>query len=751
MAELYDLIFYGINPESPNPAEVKTHLARLLKMEATQFEELLRKGGGTPIARAITQDIAQSYKSKIQSVGGVCNYRPAQQSARKLELAPIEADQEEFIFRCPACNYRQQEDGPEHLPIACPQCGVIPSKYDKVSALKLEQERVRRRLLAVHQAREKQDQEEVARKAAKLREQQIEEAIRKELGIPKGLNTRAKLMSSVGLLWLLGVGMGAGGMSLVQPILSPQQPDPSLSMGLPGTSEVASRMSGNTEPASPQQESLEQVFALSQGDKAAPQPSAEMIAGRPSGALQAATLDAVNEPFTEATTVNALVAESGQTPEGTSPPKGLMSALAKSATDPGGPEAEAGQRGQLDPQALWRDIEGERTWDLFLSLRSRELIRLAQPQQAERLAEFINDPSSKIASLARLAQYYQETNNLSERDRLTQRMSLYANQLQVLEERTEAVGVASLGLWRLGNAAQARRQLDTLEPLVLGLTAPDQKARCLIRLAFYQIQIGQQRQAEANFRKVNALIALFPDQALQVRTYARLARAYAQSGKRAIAMTILSELLGSLNQIPDEAVRNPLLLDLAMEMARIGEAESALNAIDKLPPETREGGRFSVTEELAHGDRPYDAMKGLAKLESPVHEARAAGLMAYLQRLHQDTARLSSTTQERALLAQDQIVQPMDQALVRAELARYLAYAGQARAAEAWGQKAFASIASLPASPERETVLGVVAVNLSRADQPKLATESLKRVKNPDILKRADQQVANGIQVFKEK
>jgi len=135
MADLYDLIFLGVN-EDADRAESISGISAMLGVDAKEIEYLLKNKLSSPLKQAISLDAARQYQSQIAQLGGVCNYRPSRWDGRTLELAPVEIRAEEFIFSCPACEHKQSVAAEEDLPSACPACGVIPSKYEKVSGYK---------------------------------------------------------------------------------------------------------------------------------------------------------------------------------------------------------------------------------------------------------------------------------------------------------------------------------------------------------------------------------------------------------------------------------------------------------------------------------------------------------------------------------------------------------------------------------------------------------------------------------------
>ena len=136
MSKLYDLIFLGVNADGADRAAVVDGVSALLGIDAGQIEYLLDNQLSGTVRQALPLEPVRAYQHDLERLGVVCNYRPARENGSKLELAPVEAKREESVFVCPACEHRENYPAEDDPPNACPECGVIPSKYEKLSGLK---------------------------------------------------------------------------------------------------------------------------------------------------------------------------------------------------------------------------------------------------------------------------------------------------------------------------------------------------------------------------------------------------------------------------------------------------------------------------------------------------------------------------------------------------------------------------------------------------------------------------------------
>ena len=136
MAELYYLIFLGINPEVADRKAAIDSISKLLEANANEIEYLLENKLSAALKENIPMETIRQYQHDMAKIGALCNYRRSRWDAGKLELAPVEVQAKEFIFSCPACGHKTSVPTEEDLPSACPACGIIPSKFEKVSGYK---------------------------------------------------------------------------------------------------------------------------------------------------------------------------------------------------------------------------------------------------------------------------------------------------------------------------------------------------------------------------------------------------------------------------------------------------------------------------------------------------------------------------------------------------------------------------------------------------------------------------------------
>ena len=692
MNELYDVILMGIDTEVDDREECINSIAELLKIDESKLKRFVDNNLKAVVKHGLLLEDARRYQQQILRRGGFCNYRPTQESDAKLELAPIEEDKQHFVFVCHACKYNEKVMSREDLPTSCPHCGVVPSKYERISSIKYERELTKKRLLEKRQLLERQAKELEERKEQEALRRKLEKEILKELGLPTTINSRHRLIVSGVLIWVIGIALGINGFG---PYFQKNAHQ------LNGSTVVGD---GGNKPAfklSPQEETLGQIS--SSKSAAAPENSLELASVKPSG------MGWANPLITYPSSSNQAV--------------GNMALGGIIQWKPV----------RLNDKALLQEIRKDREWELFLASEAVRLAKLQQTAAAYVILEAISPVQVKVGALATLAAYYLEKKDKAEANNVLEMATLSINGLPDIAERVDNLGWLAITLWRLGEKQKAQLYLQTAEKLVSDLTGPAQQSRALASLATHQAQIGQIKQSEANFRQASQLILSINDEATKLRAYIHLAYSYAQSGNNAIPTAIIINALNNVNRINDKTDQQNLIAEIAEAFADIDESDYALATLDKLNSPAKGRILFDVTRKLAYSDRPFDAMKGLEKLETPEYQSRAAALLSLVFGFRHGMNTLSTTLMQTAIATQDQIANPHDQAIVRAEMARYLAHAGLDKQAGDWATKALESARAIKIPQERDTAFALLAANFARAKQTSLVTESLAQIKDKQL------------------
>ncbi len=695
MNESYDVILMGIDADVIDRQASINNIAQLLEIDASKLTQFVDNNFKTIVRHGISLEDARRCQRQILRLGGFCNYRPTENGELNLQLAPKEEDKGLFVFVCPACSYRQELTLQEESPVNCPKCGIVPSKFIKIAAIKYQRELIKKRLLGKHQllAQRARAMEELKEEEAERRK--LEDEVRKELGLPRIINSRLQLFGSAAMLWALGIAMGLIGVGLYSK-------QTTVAWNVSATAGEGANYAESK--STPQLETLRQINGLSKVSALA-----EM------------------EPSTLLVPIPRL-GHYGENPL-------ANSTSAKVQT---GANSAFWTSGQWKPvhmagKALMQEMRMDREWELYLAAEAERLAKLKQPAQAYRRIEAINSVRFKLNTLGILAGHYFATKDKLEVDNV---LGMAAASIKTLPDRVERVDSwawLATTVWHLGEKVKAQKYLGTAENLLSTLSDSAEKARGLASLATRQAQIGQMKQAEMNFQLANQNILSVSNLNTKLRSYLYLAHCYAQIGNKAVPAVMLISILNTVNRFKDKIDQQGLIGEVALAFVDIGEADYAFAALEKLTPQQNEKMLFNVTRELTYNDLPFDAMKGLGKLAAPEYQSRAAALLSLVFSLRPDMHPLSSSFLQNAAATQDQIANPQDQAVVRGEMSRYQAHAGFLKEAGDWANKAMQSAQSIKNVQERDIAFALLAIDFARSKQTTQASASVAQIKEVEL------------------
>ena len=138
MIDKYDLIFLGIDIEDSKRDEAIRDIARLLAIKEDHLKQVIDSKSSVIVKSGLPKQIIQKYQKDISDLGGICNHR----YSFNFKDASLEDTYENSVFSCPACYFQEIFADTVDMPEQCPQCGVIPSKYENIEAVKEEKKRV---------------------------------------------------------------------------------------------------------------------------------------------------------------------------------------------------------------------------------------------------------------------------------------------------------------------------------------------------------------------------------------------------------------------------------------------------------------------------------------------------------------------------------------------------------------------------------------------------------------------------------
>jgi hypothetical protein len=721
MSDQYDVILFGIRGEGDESEQAKRKIAELLELDPSKIDEALQSHTGLVIHNGVSMDVAKKLQTGLAKVGGICNLRPAKSSLHRLELVPMEVKEEKPTFECPACGFKEEFENPEDVPQACPSCGVVPDKYAQVQDEKAERERIKKRLLEAHRAREQQGADEYERRQAEARRMQLEEEIRKELGLPRTLTTRGRLISTAAALWVTGVAMGIGLLLTYQMLTAP--------LGPPTQQTAAAR------PATPQPGISPEALAAQMPMGGIP-PNQEL-------AMQMASFVQTLPEVPEAEASAPLSPEATSTPA----PSAVVASDTGELTITGA--AAPVSKSILDASALWTAHRDDPAWEHFLGLAVTRQLAAKQVDKASALARAMPDGIDKWSALLEIADHVHHLGDPAKRNKLLDDIEAIIVATPSAPLRVAGLGLLSQRLNGFGELKRAGDAERKAEKLASETPLADGKVAAQGMLAWHQLASHQDAKAERSWRDANRALAGIKDPASRLENSIELASSYARAGKRAEAVGILAGTINLAGRIGDAGQRATFFDRITRAFAASNDVDAAVAAASRQPSaEARDKSLVNAIAVEVNNGEPYLALELADALQGPVYQALGRTAAAWSLKTEKQLHGFADDNLNRALKALDKVTLPADQAVARAVISHYLAWLqDMPKAAEDMAKAALDSATRIDGQPERNKVLAVVATEVGKGQMISLSHDGAAQIIDPDLTKSVTDELAQLLQV----
>lgn len=673
----FDVVILGADLQGGEREEAAKRLAALLKIPPIKAEGLLRPRDVPAVIRDVTHEQASHYQRAMLELGIRCNYRPSASASRKLELVPITQEDEPVV--CPACGHRHRVALEAPKPDICNKCGVVFSKYDKVEQLKGERERIKRRLLQQHQHAQEAAEEERKRREEEARRKRLEEEIRKELGLPRFVTNRRMLIGSVGLLFSVGVALGAGTAYLLPPLLGYAPAG-----GSSAKSELGALLS------------VPGGVDLSEMDPAA------------LAHMQAAVLLNQSAGF-----------------------------MGKQGAGGDAAAAEAPTQAPLLNEML-TGLQADAEWDWYLSSRTDALVEKGAVKEALELAEFPRDAALRFRYGAALAQRLAQRGDTLNADKLFIRLAARAEALPD-GEVARVRALCELARYQPEpDSALAAAQL-----IGDNIMAPAEKAVAMAELGAARMSVGQTDKARAAFGNANRFIAEINDPYARALAVTRTARAYAGAGSRGGAFSLLEDVSASVGNLSKDWQRDAVLEEVVYAYGELGDVTSGLQTAQRISSATAKSkALYGLIVTAANHGHIAEAMEAVHVVEVPAYKARAHGLLGLLQSGQPTYKNLAAESFRQARKAAGDLSNPAERLAVLGELARFAAHVGAVDNTNQIFTEAEQLVESTRNTPDHDRALAVLAANESRAQRFAEAEKSLAEITDAELLKSAQKDLS---------
>jgi tetratricopeptide (TPR) repeat protein/uncharacterized Zn finger protein (UPF0148 family) len=752
MDDLYDVVFFGLQDGQEMDA-VNNALAAAFSIPVAKAAQLTLKPSGTLIKKGVTLEVAQRYQTLLMQAGVKANYKPAV-TANQLKRVPIEKSKQQ----CPACNEVLEWNDGEEEPSVCPHCGVVFKKFKENQERQQEAAEIRERLQKIQALQTVEASKEQERISAENRRQTMEEQLRREMGLPNIVNTRARLWSSAAGTLVFGI---AAGVVISKVFFGPSgqlQPDAN-SMANRAVAPIGMDFENITGDATAQlAETLQaitkggvidpqQLAALSQTIIAQVNPDAlapvatqtDNTTGAEPTTETTATLDP--ELQTEQRTTNQPATATGQDPVQVVEELSTVLATVPENTLTSR-ELLAGLQTTTDQPALMTWHSGsDQEWDFYLYQRVSEQIHNDDLWAARTLTNAIDGIALRLQAQVEIAVGYLRLGQQAETNTLLEHsLETLANKPDVMERMTiladlmPTLADAGMRIAAIGMLSQA---MEWIEQPATTLT-PAQQAGAWSKVALAQAHLQLLDEARASLNKASQALkeSMTADQRVQAMAWTAEAFAHLQADSEARAILEQAEAL--TRTITSERRRNQALTYLLWSWVHgVHDLQQSMTIASQLSSiAVRDHVLYAVIHQQAQQQAWFGLPSLLDMISAPFLQARG---LAFLGRTQTDPER-AKVYFKRALATAASLESVIDRIRIDSEIARYLSRFDSA-SSENLFKATINRISELTTDADRDLAWLTLARDSVRAFNPKQAQAALAQMKSPGLRDKANQDV----------
>lgn len=695
MDTLYDVILFGVQ-ENRDIEEVAQTIAQKFSITQSKAEQLL-SNQPVVIKRSVPREAATRIEQVLTRAGARANCKPSTSSESPLELVPMEKPK----LVCPECGFKIELEGKEP-PSQCPQCGLVFAKYEKVQERQKEAAIIRERLERAQAMREEEARRQQLAREEEERRKALEAQIRKELGLPAVVDTKAKLWSSAAATLLLGVGLGAS----IHAILSTE----------------SGRLGLDTSTAQFEEQSPEQLRnALAQVSKQLvaagfdPQHLLGAATGRSSARLDDLSAEIIDE-------ISAPPGKAGAS----APGMGGVTAAGAAETPHGAAQDQTGEYALQSGRELESaDFE----WDLFIRSGIDSALRANDPAKARRLADRLPDNPDRYIAIMRIAAYYAERGQAAQADALIDAI------LQSIDTKASGMSRVAMLTAIVPVLAEAKMEskvtgaIEAAERSINGLHSSERPSAWAL-LAAAQAKLGRENDARNSIEQARAAAKELEATESRILIASQLAEVFYHLGARGDASRILEKALVAAQQINRPLARDRAIAGVAVGLARVGEVERALEANGMQASLTRQDEvLYALLERQAASGRPFGLVSIADAIASPSVRARAFGLVG----VSSHDPKLAKEYLQRGIATSEEIASASERVMIQGEIARFLARTPDKGASERLFDGVSAQLQSLEPGPDRDYGWARLATNRARALDQGNAEQALRMIEDAKI------------------
>ncbi len=670
----FDIFVNGIQTSHFDKKEqVIIQASSVLKIPKPLVEKLLNTPS-TRIRQGISEKKALQYHHILNELGIVCFYSPVAQETKNFEDSVILSTsniENSPTYTCPNCSHKIETKESEAFPEVCDECGIFIDLYLKYKVQDDESPTLfGTPSKTIQQNKQANTYQKDNTANSKIQNQDIQPGILSQ-------QTKREDKDNTRPIILMGVSLVLFSLAaILYPFFSQQY------------------------------EASKTTITSDKNQQSIPSIDNKIITSHPSKSIDQNSNLALNHKNNKINQVESPTLKSD------APQPQLTS------TDSKTNKILGGNSSNLKPSSLFHKALDNQEWDNFLSQKINTSITKGSPEQSLDLISCLSNPKKHINSLAKLL--LASTNKDFKKGVLSKMDGVIKT--YPIEERPHLLIQA--GRYQI-NPAIKNELLNRAENNWRTLSNPEKKLKSALKMATAYFEGGNVKATNQYLMEITQLLPQIDPENVtsQIKLRIAISRANKDTGNLNYALEWIKD-----SEALIEKIGEPALKDFVIGYAYLNQYPSVLRLIKRASSVTQQDKLFySAIKVYLASEQIETAVKLNRSIQGASYKALSYILIANYSKAYQGYAVLA----ESALNIE--ITSPFNKAIISSRLAQLYARQYHIYKTEKQLKITEQQIKLIPASPEKDHLLSIVAINYARSLMFKPATTFASAIQSPEI------------------
>lgn len=721
----FDVFINGIQPDHiDNNEQIIESSSQCLKISVAQIEKLLNSPD-IRIRRSVSEIKAKQYQEILNRIGVICFYKSTTPDIERIEDSAKINTESTSSLSCPNCNHQLIHSSNETLPEVCDKCGIYIDLYLTHKANKKNKKQTQKKVAKSQNKRKKIIQKNQNKKKCDPHSLSLQKNAKK-----KQLTNKDKKLKRPPPTFAKGI-LVLTVLASISYTFFKYNESPSGAI-IKITKDTATDAESNTtfldaqktiEPAFEEQKEKPVEFVVTNGKidvstigtntthyETEQDFSNNFQLPRPLQKTQSQSSDILDQktsPFSDSISKTQPISN----PLESTKPHHLQNGSSKT----GKSEKDVINTAS---NALFQFAVDNQEWDNFLTQKIEDSITDGTLKRSHRLISCLSEPEKQISSLAKLL-----ISTRKEKDKI-ELLTKMEDEINSSPRKFHSQLFSQAGRYQ-PNLKMKNDLYTRAEKSWSALSDPEEQLNAALRIAISYFKDGNIKSTNRYLMKITTLLPKIniADADSQIKSRVAISRAYKDTDNVNYALQWIKDSENIIDKAGENAVQ-----DLVEGYAYLNQHASVLRLVKKISSINKQDELFysAIRAYLATGQTD-NAVKLNRSIQGATYKALSYILIASYSTEYQSYSILAESTLNM------EINSPIDKAIVSSRLAQLYARQYNIYKTEKQLKITKQQINAIPASPEKDTLLNIVATNYARSLMLKPATAFVSAIRSSTV------------------